>query len=374
MTGLGLCVPAGPGVAAAFDAALAGVSPVGPGPAAGWPASPVTGFDPVTVVDRKKSLKLMGPNMQFALGAGREAWADAGLPPEAARDTGTVLGVRVRPGDYEELVKVAELSLADGAFSPSRFASEAVEAIFPLSMLRNLPNLVTAQVTIQMSLKGFTDSLTSGEASGLQALIEGTDAIARGDADVVLAGGADDLLDPFSLGVAVAAQERTVGATRVPMGQGAAMLVLEEAAHARDRGARVLAEVAGIGEGFESRSPGNGLAVAIRAALDDTDPDRVQTLWSDACGLAGRDETQELSLAAVFGSRRPAACGQAGRLGHLGTASGAVEAAFLLESLRRGRVPGASAVDTGPGSLHMAVSGSLAGSRAAVLFRAGAPS
>jgi len=311
----------------------------------------------------------------------REVGADDSL------DTGTIFGVRVRPGDYPELVKVAALSLEDGKFSYTRLGEEGISAIFPLSMLRNLPNLVTAQVTIQLQLKGFTDSLTSGEISGVQAVGESLDAIRRGDAPVVLAGSADDLLDPFSFGAALASGWVRAEGGGVLLGQGAAALVLEDASHAAAAGRSVLAEVLAYEEGFGScDDPSVGSGV-IRRALHAAGlgPEEVGSVWLDACGICERDSAWEEALGQVFRELHspPALCGQASRMGHLGTASGGAEAVFAVEALRRGELPPGrlqlpgsglppASADGAPGEVALVLSGARTGTRGALVLRKGA--
>lgn len=342
VTGVGLCVPAGPGREAAWSGATRGASAQARDEEGDFPASRITDFDPKTVVDRKKALKLMGPNITFALGACREAWAHSGREANdpAGEDCGTLLGARVRPGDYDELVRIAQGSMDGDRFCGRRLGDEGMQAMYPLSMLRNLPNLVTAQVTIQLGLRGFTDTVTCGESSGLQALVEASEVIQRGDARTVLAGGADDMLDPFSAASALAAGW---GPRGPGLSQGAAALVLED--HQAVEGRPVLAELLGYAEGFASADPGEACAEVVQRALADAgcEASQVGAVWVDRTGpdecASGWAEGLDTTFAGL--DHPPVNASQTPRLGHLGCAGGAVEAAFAVETLRRGTFPAA---------------------------------
>lgn len=359
MTGIGLCVPGRPGRESAWGEAQSGARPVATAAGSRFACGEVRDFDPASVVDRKKALKLMGPNIQFALHASREAWTDSGRAPghPDGAEAGTVLGVRVRPGDFAELAAVAHASLDEsGRLSMSRLGEQGMAAIYPLSMLKNLPNMVAAHVTIQLGLNGFTDSLTSGDVSGLQAVGEAFEVIRRGDAGVVLAGGADDLVEPLTQGP-VAAQWRARGASDAALAQGSAVLVLEARDRAKARGARVYGEIAAFVEGFGPVGAAGPIEALIRRALAAAGigAEAIGTVWVDACGLPDEDAALGEALAKVFEGRspRPRLAGQARRIGHSGAASGAVEAAFAALALGLGQVP----AFLGPGLGGLAVSG-----------------
>lgn len=335
VTGIGLCVPGGIGAAAARASGREGADLAraeGPG-GRRWAA--IADFDAASVVRRRKALKLMGPNIQFALAASREAWEDSGreVGPDAG-DAGIVLGCRTRPGDFEEIVEVIKHSLdEDGAFDPRRYGTEGGSQLFPLSMLRNLPNLVTAQVTIQLLLHGFSDTLTTGDSSGLQAIGEAARVIRRGDAEVLLAGGADDLLDPISM----ARYDAVLGREGQPaFAQGAGVLALE---------ARDASQVAGLPV----------VAGVCDAFWPDPTAEQLRDHWSRLLEQVGRRDAPRVLLvaldpanparehvaeaAALLGDAPCWVGSQVPRLGWSGAASGAVEAAYGALALRDGELP-----------------------------------
>lgn len=376
VTGLGVLVPGGVGCDEAWESACSGREVLSSDGFAGHPCARVTDFDPATVVDRRKTLKLMGPNIQFALAACREAWSRSGREPHHPDgvEAGIVLGVRTRPTDFDEILAVTRGSCAaDGSFSAQRFGAEGSSAIFPLSMLRGLPNLVTSQVTIQLGLHGFSDSLTSGEVSGLQAIEEGYRVVRRQGADTLVAGGADDLLDPISLGRLLAEHHRSHDGAAPALSQGAAALVLEERGAATARGAAIHAEVLAVAEGFGGTGGDDALAWTWREALEQAGRPQAAvaaifldaTLHRQACRV-------ETCMQAVFGEGEAAVARltQAARIGHSGAAAGAIEATVAVLALSRGRLPGAHE-PLAPDAVVMVSSASELGSVVSVVLGPG---
>jgi 3-oxoacyl-[acyl-carrier-protein] synthase II len=335
VTGIGLCVPDGVGASAALAAGRTGEDralPDGPG---GRRCASVIDFDPASVVKRRKALKLMGANIQFALAASREAWQASGREIGSdAGDAGIILGCRTRPGDFDELVEVVKASVdADGEFDPQRYGSEGGGKLFPLSMLRGLPNLVTAQVTIQLLLHGFSDTLTTGDSAGLQAIGEAVRVIQRGDSEALLAGGADDLHDPVSM----ARYDTFLGREGQPaFGQGAGVLMLEARA---PEACGELPVVAAVRDSFRPDPSAEALRdhwQALLEAAGKPEAPRVLLVALDPANPA-RDRVQEaagmlLGESTWLGS-------QLGRLGWSGAASGSIEAAFGALAIRDGELP-----------------------------------
>lgn len=373
VTGVGVCAPGAVGRESAWNSALEGATPEPQDLFPGHPCLRIEGFDAKKVVDKRKSLKLMGDNTRFAVGASREAWEASGREPRHpdGAEAGIVLGARTRPTDFSEYLAVTRGSRGeDGDFSSLRFGAEGSDAIFPLSMLRSLPNLVTAQVTIQLGLHGFSDSLTSGDLSGLQAVGEGFRVLCRGDAEVLLAGGADDLLDPVSLGRLLAHPDP--GDRSLPISQGAAMVVLEEAEAARARGAEVLGEVLAVAEGFAPELDAETLAwtwqECLRRAGREGAP--VASIHVDST-LWRRPEILEAARSA-WGDPAPEILSEAPRRGCCGAASGSLEAVMALLALQKGTLPGVSRA-LGPDALLLASAASRQGGVVSLLMGAGVP-
>ena len=187
--------------------------------------------------------------------------------------------------------------------------------------------------------------------------------IARGDADVMLAGGCDSRLDPQLL-VAYSAMKAVSTSLRPPsevsrpfdaerdgfvLGEGAAVLVLESYRRAKRRGARIYAEITGYGSSFDAfgitrpEPEGKGAALSMTAALREARIDAAEIDYINAHGTSTRlnDLMETVAVKRVFGHRAPSIpmSSQKSMIGHLIGASGAVEAAATAISLERGVVP-----------------------------------
>ena len=155
---------------------------------------------------------------------------------------------------------------SDGAFDMGRFSQARAESIFPLWLLQHLPNMAAAHISILHHAMGPNSTIVTACAAGTQAVGDAFRLIARGDADVMLAGGCDSRLDP-QLFVAYSAMKAVSASLRPPtevsrpfdaerdgfvLGEGAALLVLESYRRARRRGATIYAEITGYGSSFDA--------------------------------------------------------------------------------------------------------------------------
>ena len=243
--------------------------------------------------EHKKNLKLMSRAVRFAVGAAALAVEDAGLGhrrsstrrgsasawgPGSRRWTSASWSRRSRGG-----------SGTDGAFDIGRFAQARAESIFPLWLLQHLPNMAAAHISILHHAMGPNNTIVTACAAGTQAVGEAFRLIARGDADVMLAGGCDSRLDPQLL-VAYNAMKAVSASLRPPaevsrpfdgerdgfvLGEGAAVLVLESYRRAKRRRATIYAEVTGYGSSFDAygitRPEPEGKGAAL---VDDGGPPR----------------------------------------------------------------------------------------------------
>ncbi|HZW32625.1 MAG TPA: beta-ketoacyl-[acyl-carrier-protein] synthase family protein [Isosphaeraceae bacterium] len=330
-------------------------------------AGEVKGFDVLPFLgDHKKNAKLMSRAVRFAVGAAAMAVADAGLEPcelDPAR-FGVCMGAGITPVDVGELVEPILRSVgADGTLDVGRFAQARSESIFPLWLFQHLPNMAAAHISILQHAMGPNNTIVTACAAGTQAVGEAFRLIARGDADVMLAGGCDSRMDPQLL-VAYAAMKAVSLSVRPPaevsrpfdaerdgfvLGEGAAVLVLEEYQRAKRRGAPIYAEVTGYGSSFDAfgitrpEPEGKGAALAMSAALREARVDPADVDYINAHGTSTRlnDLMETLAVKRVFGHRAASIpmSSQKSMIGHLIGASGAVEAAATALSLHRGVVP-----------------------------------
>jgi 3-oxoacyl-[acyl-carrier-protein] synthase II len=374
VTGLGVVAPNGIGKEAFWSACLNGKSGVGPirsFDATGHPvqiAAEVPDFDvtPFLRPGQRKSLKIMSRAMRFAVGAGGLAIRDSGLDWENLdpQQIGVVMGTGMVPVDLPELTPaLVESCNADGQLETRRFGQRGLSSLFPLWILKYLPNMVAAHMSLAFNAQGPNSTITTACAAGTQAVGEGFRLIARGDADIVLAGGADSRIDPLlilaytALG-ALSRSDRPAHEVSRPfdgkrdgfvLGEGAGVLLLEELEHARRRGATIYAEVLGLGSSFDAYAvtkpdpEAKGAARAITEALREARVSVQDVDYINAHGTSTRlnDQMETIAVKRVFGegARALPLSSIKSMVGHLIGAAGAVEAIALALTLHDKALP-----------------------------------
>ncbi|HEV3257933.1 MAG TPA: beta-ketoacyl-[acyl-carrier-protein] synthase family protein [Gemmataceae bacterium] len=374
ITGLGIVAPNGIGKEAFWNACVDGRSGVGPirsFDASGHAvkiAAEVPDFDVTEFIpdQHRKSLKIMGRAMRFAVGAAGLAVRDSGLdlPEEDPERVGVVMGTGLVPVDLAELTPALMESCDEqGRLQADRLGRHGSGAVFPLWILKYLPNMVAAHISLALNAQGPNSTITTACVAGTQAIGEAFRLVARGDADIVLAGGADSRIDPLLLVAytalgALSRSERPPAEVSRPfdgkrdgfvLGEGAGVLVLEELQRARRRGATVYAEVLGLGSSFDAYTvtkpdpQARGAARAIEWALREARVDSHDVDYINAHGTSTRlnDLMETAAVKRVFGegARALPLSSIKSMVGHLIGAAGAVEAAALALTLHRGVVP-----------------------------------
>lgn len=270
LTGLGALTAAGEGAEALWQTAVQKKSKLAPvtfGDDAWKPiGGQVPGFEPEKFVTQRKSLKVMARDIQLAVAAASLAFENAGLKNSifSKERFGVTVGSGVLNHEPDELAYCVKNSLGDdGALDLKKFGGDGLSSLFPLWLLKYLPNMSACHISILFDLRGPNNSITTGASAGLQAVGEAARIVARGDADLMLAGGAESKLNPVGL-----AEYKILGLlsdTNKPglvIGEGAGFLIVEELEHAKKRGAKILAEVAGIGSSAQAE-----VALAKKSAL-----------------------------------------------------------------------------------------------------------
>src|SRR5262245_963315 len=372
VTGLGIVAPNGIGKSGFWDSTKqgrSGISFVDSFDASGhtvkvggeikrWDAAPFLNGN-------RKSLKVMGRNVQFGIAASKMAMEDAGLNVDSIVDPtrfGVVMGTGMVPFDLGEFSSPVSRS-TNGCFSLPKFAELAQSEMQPLWILRHLPNMVAAHISLAHNAQGPNNTIVTACAAGTQAVGEAFRLIARDDADLMLAGGADSRIDPllfvaYTVLGAVSRSERPPAEVSRPFDQerdgfvlaeGAAILVLEDYERARQRGAQIYAEVAGYGSSFDAYAitkpepEGKGAANAMNAALREARFDAGHIDYINAHGTSTRlnDLMETNAVKRVFGERAyEIPCSSIkSMVGHLIGAAGALEAAATALTLREGVLP-----------------------------------
>jgi 3-oxoacyl-[acyl-carrier-protein] synthase II len=340
VTGRGVVSSVGEGADAFFDALLQRRSGIEDGVGA------CTEFDPevaMTAKDARRADRVT----HFAVVAAEQAAAEAGLADSGIEPErlGVLIGTGI--GGLQTLQDNVQAYLEGG--------ERAVSPLFVPMIMSNAPAGVVA---MRLGAHGPGFSLASACATGGHAIGEALRMIARGDVDVVVAGGTEAALTTVSLAafkrMGALSREgisRPFDARRdgFVMGEGAGVLVLERADHARARGARVLARVAGYGasnDAFHITQPdadGRGAIQAMRATLADAGATPADVGYVNAHGTSTpyNDAIETKALKAVFNgsSTPPPVSSTKSAVGHLLGAAGAVEAVVLVEAVRRGILP-----------------------------------
>jgi 3-oxoacyl-[acyl-carrier-protein] synthase II len=374
VTGIGVVAPNGIGKESFWSACVAGKSGVGPirtFDASRHPvkiAAEVPEFDAAAYLpsEHRKSLKIMGRASRFAVAAASLAMQDSGLdlPRFDPERVGVVMGAGVVPIDLPEVAPLLkEACDENGTLHSDRLGQQGAGVLFPLWLLKYLPNMAAAHVSMALNAQGPNSTITTACAAGTQAVGEAFRLIARGDADVILAGGADSRIDPLML-LAYTALGAISPAHRPPaevsrpfdgkrdgfvLGEGAGVLLLEELEMAKKRGAVIYAEVLGLGSSFDAYGvtkpdpDARGAARAIEWALQEARVDRHDVDYINAHGTSTRlnDLMETRAVKRVFGEGANALplSSIKSMVGHLIGAAGAVEAAALALTLHHGVAP-----------------------------------
>ncbi len=357
VTGLGAVTPVGIGVGPTWEAVLAGRSGVGPitkfDPSlfATTFAAEVKGFQAEDFVD-KKEIKRMDAFIHYAMASAHFAMADSGL----AIDDGNAARVGVFMGSG--LGGLSTLERYHQAY-----LEEGVRKISPFFIPMLISNLAPGHIAIKYGAKGPNITTTTACAASSHAIGEAALAIRRGVCDAVIAGGAEATITPMGLGgfcAMKALSTRNDDPARASrpfdkdrdgfvMGEGSAIVILEELEHAKKRGAKIYAELCGYGasgDAYHVTAPapnGEGAARCMQAALDDGRVNASDVDYINAHGTSTpyNDQFETMAIKAVFGdhARKMMISSTKSMTGHLLGAAGAVESVFSVLALREGTIP-----------------------------------
>jgi 3-oxoacyl-[acyl-carrier-protein] synthase II len=311
------------------------------------------GFDPVDFVDAK-DVKKMDLFIQYAMGATAEALAQANWFPEGAEDqlaTATIIGSGV--GGSPVMARAVETIREKG---PRRLS--------PFTVPSFLANLAAGWVSIRYRFRGPIGAPVTACAASAQAIGDGVRLLLTGEAEVVVAGGAEGSVDPISVGGFGAARALSTAYDADPskasrpfdkghdgfvLSEGAAMIVMEKLSHALARGAKPLAVVAGYGTSADayhltSGAPdGAGAQVAMRnaIAMAGIDPSAISYVNAHATSTEVGDLAEIAGIGAVFAGRGKdlAVSSTKSATGHLLGAAGALETIISIQALREGMLP-----------------------------------
>ena len=293
-----------------------------------------------------KSAKRMEPFAQYAVAAAKEAFADAGISME--QEDPYRVGVTVGSG-------IGSLQVVEREYEKIR--TKGPSRVNPLMVPLMISNMAAGNISIQLGLKGKCTNVVTACASGTHCIGDAFRAIQYGDADVMLAGGAESCICPtgvagFTSLTALSTSEDPLRAS-IPfdkdrdgfvLGEGAGIVVLEELEHAKARGAKIYAELVGYGatgDAYHITSPaedGSGAAKAMSLALEEAGVSPEQVDYVNAHGTSTHHndlfETKAIKLALGEAAKDVVVNSTKSMIGHLLGAAGGVEFIVCVKSIQ----------------------------------------
>ena len=321
----------------------------------------------------RKAVKLMCRDIRLSVVAADEAIRDSGLVTGAidaenininpAR-TAINIGAGVISCDMVELGPAVAKSITNGRFDIRKWGTDGLENLTPIWLLKYLPNMLACHIGIIHNIQGPSNSITCGEASGPLAIGEATGVIARGQADAALAGGCEAKVNPLLMlrqcllkratsenndNPETAYRPFDADAKGCVFGEGAGMVVLEDIDSAAKRGAKIYAEVVGVGSSNDINSAceqlepdGKGIQIAIEAALADAgiSPDELDLVIPHGTGILADDLAEATAIQNALGSaaEEVAVWPTKSMLSNTGAASGALDVIAAAMAMDEGKI------------------------------------
>jgi 3-oxoacyl-[acyl-carrier-protein] synthase II len=311
----------------------------------------VTGFDPAKYMDPKEA-RHNDRYTHFGFAAAKMAAADARLDPAA--EDGDRMGVIMGSGiggmhTYEQQLRI--------------LWERGPRKVSPFTITSLISNMCGGLVAIEFGARGPNFGVVSACASSAHAIGEAFHAMRRGEADVMIAGGSEAAITPFSYAAfcsmkAMSTHNEEPHKACRPfdrkrdgfiMGEGAGILVLETLEHARTRGTRIYCELVGYGatcDAFHITQPdpdGRGLSLAMTRALASARlrPDQIDYLNAHGTSTPYNDKFETLAIKQVFGghARKLMVSSTKSMTGHLLGAAGGVESVICAKAIQQGEVP-----------------------------------
>ncbi|MDP9179267.1 MAG: beta-ketoacyl-ACP synthase II [Gemmatimonadota bacterium] len=350
VTGMGAITPVGNDVATTWQALLdgkSGAAPITHFDASGFPvrfACEVNGFDPLEFMDRKEA-KRADQFTQYAVGAAYHAMRHAGLAEQNGMDPDRI-GVIVGSG-------IGGLKIFEEQHDVYRQRGPGKISPFFIPMF--ISDIAAGIVSMQFNAKGPNYATVSACATSAHAIGDAYRTIQYGDADVMITGGAEATVTPMAIGgfanmkalsernESPETASRPFDATRdgFVMGEGSGIVILEELEHARARGAKIYAEVAGYGatgDAYHLTAPaphGEGAQRAMKRAMKDAGfvAEDVQYINAHGTSTPANDMNETAAIKAVFGdaAKTVSISSTKGATGHMLGAAGAIE--FIISTL-----------------------------------------
>ena len=367
VTGIGCITPLGHDVEEVWSKLKEGASGIGGitlFDASNFPtqiAAEVKDWDISSSGEDPEDWKYQGRHTRFAVGAAKQAVADAGL--EEGRFDPTRFGVYLGSGegkqDFPRFTQMMVAALAgEGDLDVGAYIRKGLEILHPVSELEQEPNMPAGHLAGLFDAQGPNANCLTACAASSQAIGEAVELIRRGDADLMLSGGAHSMIHPFGvtgfnlLTALSTHNDDPEGASRpfdkdrdgFVLGEGSSMLILEELQHAQARGAEIYGELVGFGstaDAFritDTHPEGRGAISCLKMALDDAGLGIEDIDYINAHGTSTsvNDRVETLAVREVFGEQayKTPVSSTKSMMGHLIAAAGATELIVCLMAMR----------------------------------------
>ena len=296
--------------------------------ASGFPtkiSAEVKNWDVTSVGEPAEKWANRGRHTKFAVGAAKQAIADSGVL-DSIKDPvrfGVYLGSGEGNQDFLTFSRMMSAALAGGDYDAAKFIQAGLELLDPAKELEQEPNMPSAHLATMLNAQGPNFNCLTACAASSQAVGEATEIIRRGDADVMLAGGTHSMIHPFGVtgfNLLTALSTRNDDPTKASrpfdrtrdgfvLGEGSAMVILEELESAKRRGATIYGEVAGYGTTADAYRitdippDGHGGIAAMRMAIRGAglNPSDIQYVNAHGTSTTVNDKVETLACKEVFG-------------------------------------------------------------------------
>jgi 3-oxoacyl-[acyl-carrier-protein] synthase II len=317
-----------------------------------------TGEDPAMWKHRAR-------HTRFACGAAKQAVAQSGIFESGLEPTriGVYLGCGEGSQDFTNFTKMMTAALRPDGLDLATFAKVGLELLNPIAEIEQEPNMPAGYVAGLFNAQGPNSNCLTACAASSQAIGEATEIIRRGDADAMLSGGAHSMIHPFGvtgfnlLTALSTSNDEPTKASRpfdrlrdgFVLGEGGAMIVLEELEHAKRRGAPILGEVLGYGTTADAyritdiHPEGRGAIACMRMAIADAGlaPADIQYVNAHGTSTAVNDRVETVACKQVFADRamQTPVSSTKSMMGHLIAAAGVTEMIVCLMAIRDNVLP-----------------------------------
>lgn len=371
VTGIGMINPMGHDpqtVWAGLKEGLSGVAPTTLFDASGFPtkiSAEVKDWDITDAGESADLWKVRGRHTKFAVGAAKQAMADSGVSDSITDPTrfGIYMGSGEGNQDFMTFARMMSQALEDGEYDASKFIAAGLELLDPAAELEQEPNMPAAHLATMFNAQGPNLNCLTACAASSQAVGEATEIIRRGDADVMLAGGTHSMIHPFGVtgfNLLTALSESNDQPTKASrpfdrlrngfvLGEGSAVVILEELEAAQARGAKIYGEVAGYGTTADAYRitdippDGHGGIAAMRMAIADAGLSSSDIDYVNAHGTSTtvNDKVETKACKEVFGENagKVPVSSTKSMMGHLIAAAGVTEMIVCLLAIRDSVLP-----------------------------------